>query len=74
MHIHDIGFDIAEMLVRFGLLDKSSFIHLCMFQALICEKGIALPAHGLSNMILREPMDEIDIGAQQILESLPLVE
>jgi len=66
MHIPDVCFDIPQMFIGFGLLDKRGFIRLYAFQALIREKCIASPAHRLEYMILTELMDQIDVCTHQI--------
>ena len=59
MHIHHVGFHKAEVFIRLGLLDKSGFVSLHAFQPLMGEKGITLPARGLGDMILCQPVDEL---------------
>ena len=74
MHIHYERFHLPKMLIGFGLLDKSLFVSLHTFEALICKERIPIPACGLSDVILREPVDEIDIRPQQILNARHLLD
>jgi hypothetical protein len=74
MHIHDVCFDSPEMFIGFGLLDESGFVSLHPCQALIREKRIPSPARGFRNMVLREPVKQIDIRSQEMLDARHLAD
>jgi hypothetical protein len=69
MHIRDVCFNLSKMFIGFDLLDKSFFVSLHVIQSLIREKRITLPAHRFSDVILREPVDQVYVRPQQILDA-----
>jgi len=52
------------MFIVFGLLNISGLVSLRAFQTLMREEGIALPARGLGDTILRQPVDEVVFAVQ----------
>jgi len=73
VHIPYVGLYFPEMFIGFGLLDKSLLISLHMFQSLIREERLALPTSGLSYVILREPVDQVDIRSQEMPDARHLL-
>jgi hypothetical protein len=62
------------MFIGFALLHRSGFVSLRAFQTLMGEENIALPARGLGDMILCQPMDEVDVCAQQAFDTRHLLD
>ena len=69
MHIPNVCLYLPQVFIGFGLLDKRGFVRLHMFQALIREERIAPPARGFGHMVLREPVDQVDIRSQEVLDA-----
>ena len=69
MHIPHVCFHLSKVFIGFGLLDKRSFVRLHLFQALIREKCITPLARGFRHMVLREPVDQINVCSQKVRDA-----
>jgi len=74
MHIPNVCLYLPQVFIGFGLLDKSLFVSLHTFEALIREKCVAFPSRGFRHMVLREPVDQVDIRSQKIPDARHLLD
>src|ERR1041384_2136440 len=61
------------MLIGLRLLNEGSFIGLHAFEHWIRKERISLPSRGFGDMVLREPMDQIDVRSQEVADASDLL-